>query len=229
VIGSASGAAERMDRIYGSQRFIYDLTRRYYLLGRTALIDSLDPPAGGHVLEIGCGTAWNLIRAAERYSDARFYGLDVSSAMLETARGAIARAGLTGRIAVTQADATSFQPAGLFGQAMFDRVYFSYALSMIPDWRSAVGQAIEALARGGSLHILDFGQCGELPAAFRHLLFAWLERFSVTPIADLEPELGRLARRCGFDCRVAHLYRGYAVLGCVLTNGAVARTPMPVV
>jgi S-adenosylmethionine-diacylgycerolhomoserine-N-methlytransferase len=227
VSASAGSAAERMDRIYGSQRFIYNLTRRYYLLGRTALIDSLYPPAGGHVLEIGCGTAWNLIRAAERYPDARFYGLDVSSAMLETARGATARSGLTSRIAVAQADATSFQPAGLFGQAMFDRVYFSYALSMIPDWRTAVGQAINALARGGSLHIVDFGQCEELPAAFRHLLFAWLARFSVTPIADLEADLGQLARRRGFDCHVSHLYRGYAVLGRVLTNGAVARTPMP--
>ena len=129
----AIGAAERMDRIYRSQRFIYDLTRRPYLLGRTALIASLQPPAGGHVLEIGCGTAWNLIRAAERYPDARFYGLDVSSAMLVTARQSIARAGLERHIVVAQADATSFEPMGPFGRAAFDRVFFSYALSMIPD------------------------------------------------------------------------------------------------
>ncbi len=122
MTASAVGAAERMNRIYGTQRFFYDLTRRPYLLGRAALIASLEPPAGGDVLEIGCGTAWNLIRAAERYPDANFCGLDVSSAMLETARRSIARAGLGQRIFVAQADATSFEPAGAFGRAAFDRV-----------------------------------------------------------------------------------------------------------
>lgn len=207
----AGSAAERMDRIYGSQRFIYDLTRRPYLLGRGALIASLDPPAGGHVLEIGCGTAWNLIRAADRYPEAHLHGLDISSAMLETAMGSIARAGLAGRITVARADATSFEPMRLLGRASFDRVYFSYALSMIPDWRGAVARAMDALARDGSLHVVDFGQCEQLPAAFRHLLFAWLARFSVAPIADLEAELGELARQRGCACRVARPYRGYAV------------------
>ena len=48
--------AERMDRMYRYQRHIYDLTRKYYLLGRDRLIDELQPPVGGHVLEVGCGT-----------------------------------------------------------------------------------------------------------------------------------------------------------------------------
>lgn len=208
---SAIGAAERMNRIYGTQRLFYDLTRRPYLLGRAALIGSLQPPAGGHVLEIGCGTAWNLIRAAERYPDASFYGLDVSSAMLETARRSIARAGLGRRIVVAQADATSFDSAGAFGRAAFDRVFFSYALSMIPDWRSALGHAMDALAIGGSLHIVDFGQCEGLPTAFRHALFAWLAHFSVTPIADFEPEIARQACPRGFAAHVWRPYRGYAV------------------
>jgi S-adenosylmethionine-diacylgycerolhomoserine-N-methlytransferase len=200
-----------MDRIYGGQRFIYDATRRPYLLGRAALIESLDPPAGGQVLEIGCGTAWNLIRAAKRYPDAQLHGLDVSSVMLETARGAIARAGLAGRITEEQAQATCFRPGELFGRATFDRVFLSYSLSMIPDWPSAATRAMDSLGRGGTLDILDFGQCDELPAAFRRLLFAWLARFSVTPIADLELELGRLAHARGFACRVAGSHRGYAV------------------
>src|SRR4051812_20244196 len=155
-----------MNRIYGTQRFIYDATRRPYLLGRAALISNLEPPAGGHALEIGCGTAWNLIRAAERNPGARFYGLDVSSAMLETARRSIARTGLRQRIVVAQADATSFEAVGLFGRAAFDRVFFSYALSMIPDWRSALSRATDTLAADGSLHIIDFGQCEELPEMF---------------------------------------------------------------
>ena len=53
--------AARMDAIYRGQRHIYDVTRRYYLLGRDGLIADLDVPAGGTVLEIGCGTGRNLI------------------------------------------------------------------------------------------------------------------------------------------------------------------------
>ena len=40
-----------MDAIYRSQRHFYDLTRKYYLLGRDALIEGLAPPPGGSVLE----------------------------------------------------------------------------------------------------------------------------------------------------------------------------------
>jgi S-adenosylmethionine-diacylgycerolhomoserine-N-methlytransferase len=211
VIAQAGSAAQRMNRIYGTQRFIYDATRRPYLLGRAALISSLEPPAGGHVLEIGCGTAWNLIRAAERNPEARFYGLDVSSAMLETAGRCIARAGLGQRIVLAQADATSFEPVGLFGRTAFDRVFFSYALSMIPDWRGALGRAIDVLAADGSLHVVDFGKCEELPAMFRGALFTWLARFSVTPIADFEQEIARQAEKRGLVSRVSRPYRGYAV------------------
>ena len=74
-----------MDAIYRYQRYVYDATRKYYLLGRDRLLAELQPPAGGSVLEIACGTGRNLILAARRYPNARFYGFDISNAMLDTA------------------------------------------------------------------------------------------------------------------------------------------------
>ena len=62
-------AAGRMDAIYRGQRHIYDLTRKYYLLGGDGLIHDLAPPAGGSILEVGCGTARNLIAAAREMDD----------------------------------------------------------------------------------------------------------------------------------------------------------------
>lgn len=207
---AATDAAERMDRIYRTQRHVYDLTRRPYLLGRTALVRSLRPPPDGHVLEIACGTAWNLVRAAQHYPDAHLYGLDVSSAMLAIARRSIARHGLERRIHVADADATSFDPLSLFGRRHFDRIFISYALSMIPDWTGALARASEALAKGGSLHIVDFGQCERLPEVFRRVLLAWLARFSVAPRADLQLAIEHLARTGGFASKAARPYRGYA-------------------
>ncbi len=67
-----------MNRIYRRQRHVYDVTRKFYLLGRDRLIHRLNPPAGGKVLEIGCGTARNLIVAARTYPDVQFFGIDIS-------------------------------------------------------------------------------------------------------------------------------------------------------
>ena len=46
---SEGSHAEAMDAIYRTQRHIYDLTRKYYLLGRDRLIADLAPPRGGTV------------------------------------------------------------------------------------------------------------------------------------------------------------------------------------
>ena len=86
-----SDTQSRMDRMYRHQGRIYDITRRYYLLGRNQLLDDLTPPAGGTVLEVGCGTAYNLVEAARRYPDAHLHGFDISTEMLASARKSIAR------------------------------------------------------------------------------------------------------------------------------------------
>ena len=211
-------AAGHMDRIYRYQRFIYDLTRKPYLLGRDALIGDLAPPQDGAVLEIACGTGRNLIRAAQRYPAATFFGLDVSSAMLATAGRSIATRRLDGRIRIAKADATAFDPNALFGRPSFDRVFISYALSMIPDWRQAVAAAVSCLAEGGSLHVVDFGQQENLPGWFRAVLVAWLARFDVAPRAELRNALEMVARTASLCMRFEARYRGYAY-SAVLSRG----------
>jgi S-adenosylmethionine-diacylgycerolhomoserine-N-methlytransferase len=201
-----------MDAIYRLQRHFYDLTRKPYLLGRDILIHGLAVPPGGTVLEIGCGTARNLLCIARRYPTARCFGIDVSSVMLETARAAIARDGAGGRVTVRLADATQFDPAARFGIARFDRVVISYALSMIPDWEAALATAAGFLAPGGQLHIADFGDQHGLPGWFRKALFAWLGMFSVTPRLTLRERADAVARAFGYDCRFRSVYRGYTAL-----------------
>lgn len=210
---SGGAHAEAMDRIYRRQRAIYDLTRKYYLLGRDATIAALDPPDGGTVLEIGCGTGRNLIRAARRFPQARFYGVDISTAMLETAERAIARAGLEGRIALAQGDATDFDARAAFGLSRFDRVFCSYTLSMMPPWREALGHAAGLVAPGGALHVVDFGPMDGLPGWFGRAMRAWLAKFSVSPRADLGDVFRDTAARAGLSAQFGPIKRGYAVRG----------------
>jgi S-adenosylmethionine-diacylgycerolhomoserine-N-methlytransferase len=205
-------SAIRMDRQYRWQRHIYDVTRLPYLLGRDNLIARLNPPSGAHVLEIGCGTGRNLIRVARTYRHVDCFGVDVSSAMLETARQSIRSAGLEHRIRLAQADAVTLDPQRLFGRAALDRVVISYALSMIPPWRRVLAHAATLLAPNGVLGVVDFGDQAGLPVWFRTMLFRWLDWFHVTPRIDLKREVDELAKLADLDLRFSDLYRGYAFL-----------------
>jgi S-adenosylmethionine-diacylgycerolhomoserine-N-methlytransferase len=201
--------AQSMDRMYGVQRHIYDATRAYYLLGRDRLLRELDVPLGGRVLEVGCGTGRNLIMAAQLYPDAQFYGFDISKVMLDTAQKAVTKRGLSPRLHLALGDATNFNAEAVFGSAKFERVYISYALSMIPDWHASIVQGLKALTPGGSLHIVDFGDCADLPPGFRRGLYGWLEQFHVTPRLELEEFL---EAQPNIMLRMRRPFRGYAQL-----------------
>ena len=204
-----------MDGVYRHQRHFYDATRRFYLLGRDKLISEVQPPQGGSVLEIGCGTGRNLIALAKRYPSAQCFGVDISTAMLKTARGAVARADLNGRVQLGQGDATRLTPWPVFGVKQFDRVIFSYTLSMIPEWRQAIAEAINVLSPGGRLHVVDFGTQAGLPGWFRWALLRWLKLFHVAPRNGLSEELHRRAVAAGFEVRIENLYRGYATYAVI--------------
>jgi S-adenosylmethionine-diacylgycerolhomoserine-N-methlytransferase len=199
--------AERMDGMYRYQRHIYDLTRKYYLLGRDRMIARLDVPRDGTLLEVGCGTGRNLLFAHRLYPTAHLYGLDISAEMLVSARANF-RARTT-QPALTVADATAFD-ASQFGMQGFDRVMISYALSMIPDWEKAIDCALDVLGPDGSLHIVDFGQQEGLPRWFRNLLCKWLTRFHVTPRKTLRTVLAQRAAARGAAITFETIGRGYA-------------------
>ncbi|MDP3525230.1 MAG: class I SAM-dependent methyltransferase, partial [Hoeflea sp.] len=123
--------------------------------------------------------------------------------------------GLSGRIRLAQGDATRFDASALFGVAQFDRVFFSYSLSMIPGWEAALQQAMQAVAPGGQLHVVDFGQQTALPGCFGKGLKAWLARFHVTPRANLGDAMAAIAADHHGELRFSTLYRDYARIGVI--------------
>lgn len=211
----ATANATMMDGIYRYQRHVYDLTRRYYLLGRNDLIEALNPPSGGTVLEIGCGTARNLLLAAGHYPEAKLYGIDISSEMLKSADATVSKSGFGDRIRLARGDATQFDADGLFGFGRFDRVFFSYSLSMIPGWEAALKQALDVVAPGGELHVVDFGQQADLPEWFGSALTAWLARFHVAPRARLGAAMAALAKEQDAISELRSIYCDYARIGMI--------------
>lgn len=212
---NATTSAELMNRQYRFQRHIYDATRTHYLFWRRRLITELQPPSRGSVVEIACGTGWNLLCAAQAYPAARLYGFDISREMLATAKSTIDRRGLGGCIELAEGDATDFDLTAMFGIEAADRVFISYALSMIPDWPTAVERAVAQLATGGALHIVDFGRMENMPSIPRAAFRRFLAHYNVTPRHDLESVLRLTAKRHGLACSFEEMrsgYTAYAVL-----------------
>ena len=185
-----------MDRVYQRQRHVYDFTRKYYLFGRDRLIAGLALGPRSNLVEVGCGTARNLIAIARTYPGVRLYGVDASAAMLETARIAVRRAGLEDRIVLAQGLAEELSPAR-FGVESFDRVMFSYSLSMIPDWQGALVAGFAALSPKGTLHVVDFGDLTGLGRIGERVMRAWLALFHVTPRVEFLAALERVTRNQG--------------------------------
>jgi S-adenosylmethionine-diacylgycerolhomoserine-N-methlytransferase len=171
---------EEMDRMYRLQRYIYDFTRKYYLLGRDRLLREMEVQPGQRVLEIGCGTARNLIELARQRPGVACYGLDASHEMLATAAGKVQRARLTSRISLRHCLAEELDHARTFNLAEpFDAAFFSYSLSMIPTWPQAIDAALANLKPRAVFYVVDFWDQGAWPGWFRVLLKRWLDLFGV--------------------------------------------------
>jgi S-adenosylmethionine-diacylgycerolhomoserine-N-methlytransferase len=208
----SENAFEKMDRMYRHQRYFYDLTRKYYLLGRDKLIEQIPVKAGENVLEIGCGTGRNLIILAEKHPETRFFGLDASSEMLKTAQAKIDAKNLKNIVLKTAlADDFSFDKTFDLSEK-FDAIFFSYAVSIIPPWRESVENALENLKNGRSLFIVDFYDQRDLPEWFQKILQSWLRQFHVKYPEELMPFLQELENKHAGKLTVTPLYRRYSFI-----------------
>jgi len=151
--------AQNLQSFYGAQAQDYDRFRERLLRGREALIARLlaQLPAQARVVELGGGTGRNLDFFGERLGDiASFDLVDLCPALLDRAHQRIAR---YPQVRMIEADATTYAPS-----APVDCVYFSYSLTMIPDWRVALANALAMLKPGGLLGVVDFYTSAAQPA-----------------------------------------------------------------
>jgi S-adenosylmethionine-diacylgycerolhomoserine-N-methlytransferase len=201
-----------MDRMYRWTRHVYDLTRRYYLLGRDRLIADIAkrPPAA--VLEVGCGTARNLRELAAAAPQHELYGIDASHQMLATARRSLDAAGASHRVTLAHGLAQSLRPEHLGRTAPFDVVFCSYVLSMIPDHDDALDACLDVLPPGGRLFIVDFWDQANLPGPFARMLQGWLALFDVAHRPALLRTLRRLDRSGAVDLDLDSIAGRYAYL-----------------
>ncbi|MGB7069007.1 MAG: class I SAM-dependent methyltransferase [Pyrinomonadaceae bacterium] len=209
---------ESMDNMYRRQRYFYDLTRKFYLLGRDQLLSQMQISTGESILEVGCGTGRNLCILAKRYPQTRFFGLDASSEMLATAAANI-RSARVSNIKLETALADAFSHKETFDQNEgFDAIFFSYSLSMIPTWSDAIVVGLNNLRPGGTLYLVDFYDQADLPVLFQKLLKSWLGQFHVRYPAELPAFLKDLELNGAGRLEMRALFRRYSFIASLTTS-----------
>ena len=198
-----------MERTYRPQRLIYDLTRKYYLLGRDRVIDELAAVPVERIVDVGCGTGRNLEAIARAYPGTRMFGLDAANVMLETTAARFAKADLAAP-GLARAAAERLDPRAHFGIEAAEHVLFSYSLSMMDDPVRALERAAACLAPGGRLHVADFGPMDGLPKPLARAMRGWLAHFAVQYRPELAATLRQLAQIAGGSASRTRLSFGYA-------------------
>jgi S-adenosylmethionine-diacylgycerolhomoserine-N-methlytransferase len=133
--------------------------------------------------------------------------------MLETAQVKADAAGLNNLLLET-ALADKFTSDGTFGLSeKFDKIFFSYSISMIPPWRESIENALANLKPGGQLFIVDFYDQRDLPSPFRRFLKWWLAKFHVKFWPDLMPYLESLKSTA--HVRNNSLFRRYSFIASI--------------
>ena len=165
-LSEAAGDRRLMDSIYRRQRHIYDLTRKYYLLGRDRLIWPISAPRRRHRAGDRLRHRAQSDRCRQCLSAGAFFGLDISEEMLKTAR-AQARPERSGRgcrhrrrrcrqlRAVAPVRGAAVQPHLFLLHPIHD-----------PALENATRPCLGPCRPRRPAHIVDFGQCEALPRPF---------------------------------------------------------------
>lgn len=143
---------------YAPQIEHYDRFRERLLQGREQLISKLPLIKSAHVVDLGGGTGRNIEYFGERVSRIdRYDVVDLCEPMIERARQ---RSHVFPQLRAVHGDATTWRP-----DRPVDVVILSYALTMIPNWRAALVNALAMLKPGGTLGVVDFYVAAEQPLA----------------------------------------------------------------
>ena len=113
------------------------------------------------ILDLACGPATQLLQVALCNPDARFTGVDLSSAMLDRAQ-ANAALGRFGNVEFRTDDITRLETVG---DASVDAVISTMALHHLPSFEHLLrcfAQIHRVLVPGGALYLADFGRLKSL-------------------------------------------------------------------
>ena len=190
-------------------RATYDRISRWYDLvegmweqkARSFGLSKLPVHEGETVLEIGFGTGHSLVALARGVGmTGRVFGVDLSPGMVGVTRSRLRARGLSDRVPLVCADATSLP----YAPCSFDAVFMSFVLELFdtPEIPVVLEQCRMALRDGGHVCVVALSRCGGLSWMGRlyewgHLRFPWL-----------------------LDCRLIHVRAALAGAGFAIADAS---------
>jgi S-adenosylmethionine-diacylgycerolhomoserine-N-methlytransferase len=163
-----------LEAYYSKVHRVYDATRKYFLFGRDRLLEEIAEDHPEIVIEVGCGTGRNLRKLQRMLPGARFGAIEPCPSMREHAMRKIPGLRITPECA-EDAD------LGALFSAKPDAILLSYTLSMMREPARALRNCVEALAPGGRVYAVDFGNGQGFGRLGRKLLLGGLGAFHVHP------------------------------------------------
>lgn len=143
---------EPIERFFDKESLRRDLVSRDPILKyeqdmrQKAVVELIEPKAGELILDIGCGSARDLVVFAN--TGAICIGIDFSSGMLSQGREAINKIEI-GNVHLIRADANQLP----FKSAVFDKVSCSEVIEHLPNWEDAIAEMNRVLKMGAKLVI----------------------------------------------------------------------------
>jgi demethylmenaquinone methyltransferase/2-methoxy-6-polyprenyl-1,4-benzoquinol methylase len=143
---------------------------------RRAMVDRIEPRAGGLVLDVASGTAGVAI-ALGRRTTARIVGIDLTEQMLRQGQRNVQEAGLRPRISLITGRAEQLP----FPDASFDALTFTYLLRYVDDPQATLAELARVAKPGAKVASLEFN---EPPAPFWRAAW-WLYTRTALPLGGL--------------------------------------------
>lgn len=142
---------------YRFQSKIYDFTRWLFLFGRSGIINELakfyKTNQKINILEVGVGTARNIIELRKTFPNANIDGIELSSEMYEKAIENCEKLGIIANI--INADFVTYK----FDNRKYDVILFSYVLTMLGDLSEVfIEKSSTLLKEDGQIAVVDFHQ-----------------------------------------------------------------------
>lgn len=198
-VAHMEGGKSRLARGYSRSATRYDeVGGHMYLAGIRRLLPLVQLPPMPAILDVGCGTALNLIEAAQRFGPTRLLaGIDLSPGMVAVARAKTAALGLPAQIVQGDAERLPY-PDGLFDLVICNSVFHWF-----DDRAGAMREMARTLRPGGKLLLIaatrpGFGEWFALADSILRHAFPDRYRPSI-PHLPSGPEIQALMRGAGLE------------------------------
>ncbi len=165
----------------------YDVAGRFTTAHRADALRRLDAHAGDRVLDLACGTGINFESFAAANVSGLLLGLDYSMRLLEQAQARLKRLRLAD-VELCLGDAAQLP----FADGTFNRVFCTYALKAIPDYRQVLDEVRRVLKPAGIFVAMD-AQLDDGVTRFLNPLIRWMAHGFLHEID--RPLLSEIARR----------------------------------